>query len=121
MNRLFQSSASTNGVVTDYVGTRLQDSPPRKRQHKRKRGYPGFRIRMMDFYVEEIRAVVKCIGWDISHFVSFALHKACNEAATEIGLEPRDIARLSKRERAEIRRKYCLAQSVIRCLEPAHN
>jgi hypothetical protein len=121
MNRLLQSSASAGGVITDYVGTSLQGSASRKRSRKRNHGYPGFRIRMMASSVEEIRAVVECTGIGLSQFVYYALLRARDETAAKIGMAPHDIARLSKRARAEIRRKYRLAMIVNMMFEPERN
>jgi hypothetical protein len=69
---------------------------------------------MMDSYVEQIRAVAQCAGWNLSQFLYHALFKAKESVAREIGMPPEDIAKLSKRERADISRKYRAAMSVIR-------
>jgi hypothetical protein len=121
MNRFPRTSATSGGVVTDYVGTSVQHGRARKIRPKRKRGYPGFRIRMMDCYVEQIRAAVECTGVGVSQFVYHALLTALGETAAKIGMAPCDIARLRKRARAEIRRQYRLARIVNMVLEPERN
>lgn len=121
MNRLRPTSATAGGVVTDYLGIGLQVARTRTHSPKRKRAYPGFRIRMAEFYVEQIHAVVECMGDGVSQFVYHAILTAMHEAASKIGMGPAYIARLSKRERAEIRRKYRLAKVVNRVLKTERN
>ncbi len=121
MNRLRPISPSGGGVVADYLGAGLALERAQKHSPKRKRSYPGFRIRMMDFYVEQIRAVVECTGEGVSQFIYHALLAAMNKTASQIGMCPSDIARLSKHGRAEIRRKYRLAATANRVLMPERN
>ena len=121
MNRFPKTSATAGGVVTDYVGASPQVDRAQKVRPQRKRRYPGFRIRMSHHYVEEIRAVVECTGVGMSQFVYNALWVALHKTAAKIGMAPCDIVRLSKRTRAEIRRKYRLAMIVNQVLKPERN
>ena len=108
MNRLHPASAAAGGVVTGYLGTGLRVGRRRKGSPRRKRAYPGFKIRMMSFRVDQILATAECMGTTVRDFVSSALLDELNACAREIGMSPRDIAKLSKRERREICHKYCL-------------
>jgi hypothetical protein len=121
MNRSHRTSAAAGGVVIGYRGTGLAVDSGRNSIAKRKGGYPGFRIRMASFYVESVHAIVKCIGWDVQHFVSQAILSAVHEAAREIGVDPPDIAKLSDRQRAEICRKYRSVAGVTRKIYPDLN
>jgi hypothetical protein len=67
---------------------------------------------MLDFYVEEIRAAAQCTGLPIQTFVYLALLSARAEVAKQIGIPPAEMAKLSKRQRSDICRKYC---SVMQC------
>ena len=107
------SSATVGGVVTSYldgirVGHIRNGSPPR-----RKRAYPGFKIRMMSFRVDQILARAECMGTTVRDFVSSALLDELDACAREIGMSPRDIAKLSKRERRKICHKYCLVVNAL--------
>lgn len=105
--------AHFKGVVTDYVGAGLPVQRKPKIRPKRKRQYPGFRIRMLDFYCDEVRAVCECLGVNVREFIYEALLEAKDAYAREIGLPPREIARLDKRQRAAIRHRYCLTVNAI--------
>jgi hypothetical protein len=121
MSRFCPTPATAGGVVTGYLGTGLRLHRTRKSSPKRKRGYPGFRIRMLEFYVDEILAVCECMGTTARDFVYCSLLAALRAAALEIGMDPHHIARLNKRQRAAICHKYCLAADAIRTLKLERN
>jgi hypothetical protein len=93
----------------DYLGADIQFPYARKNRRKRKRDYPGFRIRMDALDVGRILAVAECLGCGVSQFLSRALMSAVDEVAKNIGMTASDLVKLSKRQRLEIRRKYRLA------------
>ena len=43
------------------------------RRHGRKRPFPGVKVRMMDFFVEELRACAEALGWRFDAFLHHAL------------------------------------------------
>ena len=104
MIHLGAARAGASRVVTGYVHPGIQlDRGARKRSS---RGYTGFRIRLDKLYVEQIRAVTRCIGASVGDFAHCALVNLLNATAKEIGMDPRDIAKLSRRQRLEIQNKY---------------
>ena len=118
----FPAIENWDGVPTDYVGAGLPN--PRKRKRpvaRRKRAYPGFRVRMMDFYCDEIRAVCECVGVNVRELIYETLLNAREAFAREIGMHPRDIAKLDRRQRAAIRRRYCLTVDAIQGKQSAGN
>jgi hypothetical protein len=108
-------------VVMDYLGAGLQLPRPRKNRRKRKRDYPGFRIRMMDWYVDQILAVSECLGCGVSQFLYSALLSAIAKEAKNIGMPANELLKLSKGQRLEIRRKYRLAMRGASTLRPETN
>ena len=60
----------------------------------------------MDMYVERLRAVAQCVGWDFHHFTTRALHDAIERVESELGITADEMVKLSKRARAELGRKY---------------
>ncbi len=82
---------------------------PRKHSRKRKDGFPGFRIRMKDYSRDEVKAAAECTGWDTYRFCYQAIEQAVRYAERELGIRASQMAKLSKRQRAELANNVRLA------------
>ena len=56
--------------ITDLRTVRRKTA---NRKPGRKRPFPGIKVRMMDFYVKELRACAEALGWRFNTFLYQAL------------------------------------------------
>jgi hypothetical protein len=76
-----------------------------KRPARRAGAFPGFKVRMLDFYRDEIRAAAKCIGANTQAFCYQALREAAHEVAARFGVTPDCLVKLSRSARSELAAK----------------
>ena len=76
------------------------------RKPGRKRPFPGVKVRMMDFFVQEIRACAQAIGWRFDTFLYHALLQAKWETERLFGLSNGGLVTLSKADRAKLASHY---------------
>ena len=91
--------------VTDLRTVRARTA---SRRRGSKRPFPGVKVRMMDFYVRELRACAEAIGWRFDVFLYQALLKAKWETERLFGVSHGGLVTLSKGDRAKLASR-CLA------------
>ena len=72
------------------------------RRHGRKRPFPGVKVRMMDFFVEELRACAQAIGWRFDAFLYQALLQAKRETERLFGMSNGGLVMLGKADKAKL-------------------
>jgi hypothetical protein len=76
------------------------------RKPGRKRPFPGIKVRMMDWYVEDLRACAEAIGWRFDAFLYHALLQAKWETERLFGMSHGELVTLSKGDRAKLASHY---------------
>ncbi len=76
------------------------------RKPGRKRPFPGIKVRMMDFYVQELRACAEATGWRFDVFLYMALLEAKLKTECIFGMSHGGLAELSKSDRARLASHY---------------
>ena len=76
------------------------------RRHGRKRPFPGVKVRMMDFFVEELHACAQAIGWRFDAFLYQALLQAKRETERLFGMSNGGLVTLSRADRAKLASHY---------------
>ena len=71
-----------------------------------KRPFPGIKVRMMDFYVEDLRACAEAIGWRFDAFLYQALLEAKWKTERLFGMSHGELVTLSKGDRAKLASRY---------------
>jgi hypothetical protein len=89
--------------VTDLRQVRSRSGPSRR---GRKRKFPGVKVRMMDFYVQELRACAEALGWRFDAFLYQALLQVKQETERLFGMSSGGLATLSKGDRARLASHY---------------
>ena len=89
--------------ITDLRTVRRKTA---SRRHGRKRPFPGVKIRMMDFYVQELRACAEAIGWRFDTFLYQALLQVKRETERLFGMSYGGLVTLSKGDRAKLASHY---------------
>ena len=77
-----------------------------------KRAFHGIKVRMMDSYVQELRACAEAIGWRFDAFLYNALLEAKWKTERLFGMSYGDLLILSKGDRAKLASHY---QAVCNC------
>ena len=95
--------------ITDLRPVRRKNTT-RRRGSKRK--FPGVKIRIMDFYVLELRACAEALGWRFDAFLYHALLNAKWKTERIFGMSNGELAALSKGDRAKLASHY---QAVCEC------
>jgi hypothetical protein len=105
-----KSAAKGVGPVLAYPFQITDLKPVRRRiatrRHGRKRPFPGIKVRMMDFYVQELRACAEAIGWRFDAFLYQALLQAKQETERLFGMSYGGLVTLSKADRAKLASHY---------------
>jgi len=89
--------------ITDLRRVHRRNSPGRR---GRKRSFPGVKIRMMDFYVRELRACAEALGWRFDAFLYHALLQVKRETERLFGMSNGGLVTLSKSDRARLANHY---------------
>ena len=76
------------------------------RKPGRNRPFPGIKVRMMDFYVEDLRACAEAIGWRFDAFLYQALLEAKWKTERLFGMSHGELVTLSKGDRAKLASRY---------------
>ena len=96
------------GPVLAYPFQITDLRPVRRRSAKRgrKRRFPGVKVRMMGFYVQELRACAEAIGWRFDAFLYDALLEAKWKTERLFGMSIGGLVTLSKCDRAKLASHY---------------
>ena len=89
--------------ITDLKPVRRRSAT---RRHGRKRPFPGVKVRMMDFFVEELHACAQAIGWRFDAFLHHALLQAKRETERLFGMSNGGLVTLSRADRAKLASHY---------------
>jgi hypothetical protein len=89
--------------ITDLRTVRRKTA---NRRHGRKRPFPGVKIRMMDFYVQGLRACAEAIGCRFDVFLYNALLRAKWKTERLFGMSNGGLVTLSKVDRAKLASHY---------------
>lgn len=89
--------------ITDLRQVKSRSGPARRRC---KRSFPGVKVRMMDHYVQELRACAEAVGWRFDAFLYFALLTAKWKTERLFGMSNGGLVTLSKRDRARLASHY---------------
>ena len=89
--------------ITDLRQVKSRSGPGRR---GRKRSFPGVKIRMMNIYVQELRACAEALGWRFDAFLYHALLQVKQETERLFGMSYGDLATLSKSDRAKLASDY---------------
>ena len=76
------------------------------RKPGRKRRFPGIKVLMMDFCVQELRACAEAIGWRFDAFLKSALLDAKWKTERLFGMSNGGLVTLSKGDRARLASRY---------------
>ena len=76
------------------------------RKPGRKRPFPGVKVRIMDFYVQELRACAEALGWRFDAFLRHALLQVKQETERLFGMSNGGLVTLSKADRAKLASHY---------------
>ena len=89
--------------ITDLRPTRRRTVT---RKHGSKRPFCGVKVRMMDFYVQELRACAEAIGWRFDAFLYQALLEAKWKTERLFGMSIGGLVTLSRCDRAKLASHY---------------
>jgi hypothetical protein len=89
--------------ITDLRPVRRRNTT---RRHGRKRPFPGVKVRIADFYVQELRACAEAIGWRFDAFLYDALLEAKWKTERLFGVSHGGLVILSKADRARLSSHY---------------
>jgi hypothetical protein len=113
MNRVGNNKAAPIlAYPLHFTDERLVRRRVATRRQGRTRPFPGVKVRMMDFYVRELRACAEATGWRFDAFLYTALLNAMRNTQRLFGISFGGLRELSKRDRAKLAGHY---QSVCGC------
>jgi hypothetical protein len=87
-------------------------NPRASARTSRKRGCPGYKIRLPGCQLKELRAVVECMGWNLNSFVTCALIEAKLAALHRLGLDTEEVVRLNKQAKTRLAEQFRSVQKL---------
>ena len=105
--------------VIGYAMPVAVSKQPGKRAARRAGAFHGFKIRLLDFYRDEICAAAECAGGSPQDFCYQALLEAARDVAAQFGMTPDSLAKLSQPARAELATKRRAVNLAVKYARPA--